>query len=322
MTDLSKKVLRTIDKYGMTAPAQTVIAAVSGGYDSICMLHILKELMPLRKFDVCVAHVNHCLRTEADSDMQFVESAAKRLRLLCHTVKIDVAAYADDNKISIETAGREVRYKYFNEIAERYPSAVVATAHNANDGIESFFMHLMRGCGLAGLTGIKAKRGNIIRPLIEVNREEIERFCRENSLPIVQDITNFSDEFTRNDIRHSIVAPMLERCSTDCLSRTMCVLSDEEDFLQNYTRTVICDYVNYNKIDVKKFNRLHIAVKRRILREIIPKPDVGLVHIDSCINLAEKNYGNKVLILPGGTEVKISKGILTVGKVQTNLRGD
>ena len=319
MNAFEMHVLKTVDKYNMITRGQTVIAAVSGGYDSLCMLNVLCNLRKLRGFDVCVAHVNHMLRAEADADEEFVIKEAERLGIRAYAKKINVSKYAEENKISFETAGRILRYAFFEEISENYKNTVVATAHNANDSAESMLMHLMRGSGLTGLVGIRPKTKNIIRPLIEADRTDIEKYCDENGLVPRHDCTNDSDDYHRNDIRHNILAPMLERCSLASLCRTMNVLSGEEEFLEQYTDDIIKKCVRSEgeekHIQVSDFNKLPLAIRRRLLKYIIDdsrEKQLCMVHIDDIITMTEKNYGGKQLCLPGGIIAKIQKGVLII----------
>lgn len=319
MNAFERHILKTVDKYNMIKRGQTVIAAVSGGYDSLCMLNVLCNIKRLRGFEVCVAHLNHMLRDEADADEEFVEKEAQRLGVKAYTKKVNVSKYAEENKISFETAGRILRYEFFEEISKNYEDTVIATAHNANDSAESMLMHLMRGSGLTGLVGIRPKTKNIIRPLIEADRIDIEKYCDENGLVPRHDCTNDSDDYHRNDIRHNILAPMLERCSLASLVRTMDVLSGEEEFLEQYTNEKISEYVvissDEKRIRVKEFNSLSLAVRRRMLKNIIDdsrEKQLCTVHIDDIIAMAEKNYGGKQLCLPGGITVKLEKGFLII----------
>lgn len=317
MNSFERHILETVDKYNMIHRGQTVIAAVSGGYDSLCMLNVLYNIRRLRGFEICVAHFNHKFRKEADGDEDFVVKEAERLGIKVYTKKVDVSRYAEENKISFETAGRILRYEFFDEISRNYKDTVIATAHNANDSAESMLMHLMRGSGLTGLVGIRPKKNNIIRPLIEADRISIEKYCNEKGIIPRHDCTNDCDDYHRNDIRHNILAPMLERCSLGSLSRTMNVLSAEEDFLQQYTKDIVNKYVktenNEISISVKEFNKLPLAIRRRMLREVVdesPENQLCLVHIDDIISMAEKNYGGKKLCLPGGVTVVLEKGLL------------
>ncbi len=311
MNAFERHILETVDKYNMIQKGQTVIAAVSGGYDSLCMLQVLCNLRKLRGFEVCVAHVNHMLRKEADGDEDFVQKQAQKLGIKAYTRKFDVSRYADENRISFETAGRILRYGFFDEVAKNYENTVIATAHNANDSAESMLMHLMRGSGLTGLIGIRPKNGSIIRPLIEADRLDIEKYCDENGIIPRHDCTNDSDDYFRNDIRHNVLAPILERCSLASICRTMNVLSAEEEFLEEYTREAEKKYLNDNKISVKEFNMLPLAVKRRLLKSVITdtaENQLCLVHIDDIIAMAEKNYGGKQICLPNGRSVRLEKG--------------
>ena len=317
MDKLIIKILSVIDKYQLIEKNQTVLAAVSGGHDSLCMLYLLNEIRKIREFDLKVMHLNHSFREEADSDMEFVKSVSQKLGLEFFCEKVNVEQYAKQNGISFETAGRLVRYDFFDRVASQFLHSVIATAHNANDNIESFFMHLMRGSGLNGLSGISIKRDNIIRPLLFITREEIERYCNEKGIVPVLDITNDSDDYTRNDIRHNVIPAILNRRSIDSLTRTMDIINEENIFFEQYVKSIakncIIKYNDVAKIDIKQFNLLDKAVKRRILYEFLKDgPDVGLIHIDSIIEIASKNRGGSVSELPGGKKIKLNKGMLEI----------
>ena len=320
MNSFEQHVLETIDKYNMIKEGQTVIAAVSGGYDSLCMLHVLYNVRRLRRFEICVAHLNHKFRDEADADEAFVADEAKRLGLEFFSRRVNVAEYAEKNGISFETAGRNLRYSFFAELAGKFDNPLIATAHNANDSVESMLMHLMRGSGLSGLTGIKPVNGNVIRPLVETERKEIEKYCDSLGLVPRHDHTNDSDDYRRNDVRHNILAPILERCSIQSLSRTMNILSADDDFMENLARDFVEKHVKVSdetkRIPLKEFNKLHSAVRRRVVRialgECGGEKPIGLVHVDEVVKIAEKNYGGKVIQLPDGRMAKIEKGELII----------
>ena len=318
------KVLGTIDKYNMIKEGQTAVMGISGGYDSMSMLYALNEIHKIRHFDICAVHINHSFRDEADADCEYVKDVCDNLKIPFFGKKFDVERYANENKISFETAGREIRYSYFEEISKKFENPVIATAHNANDSIESFFMHLMRGSGLSGLRGILPVRGNVIRPVIECNREEIEAFCKRNNIEIRNDITNASDDYTRNDIRHNIVSEVIKRCSTDSLMRTMDVISADDAFIEEYVAPIRDKYIlckdNIIQIDLKRFNPLHKAVKRRIIKSVLPFNNMGMIHIDECIEMANNNRGGKVSLLPNGVKIEINKGILFIRKPVTDSK--
>jgi len=320
MNSFEQRILNIIDKYNMIPKGSMVVVGVSGGYDSLCLLNVLCNLRKLRKFDLCAVHINHSLREEADQDEAFVKKEAKRLGINAYTVKYNVGEYAEKNSISFETAGRILRYQFFNEVAQKFENSVIATAHNANDSAESMLMHLMRGCGLTGLIGIRPVSGNIVRPLIETDRNSIEEYCKSNGLVPREDVTNNSDDYFRNDIRHNVLEPILKRCSIESLTRTMNILADDNCFINNYATNEANKYIIIKEdkkvIPVKEFNKLPMSVKRQIVRIALEKTDgenqIGLVHIDEIIKMANKNYGGKFVELPGKRIVKLEKGELVL----------
>ncbi len=309
----------------MIISGETVIAAVSGGFDSLCMLYVLNELKRIRRFSLCVAHLNHSFRSDADEDERFVADTCKSLGISFYSKKVNVAEYAKHNKISFETAGRELRYDFFDELMRNIENSVTATAHNANDNAESFIMHLLRGSGLGGLTGIQPVRNKIIRPLIEQSRQDIENYCVINNLMPKTDFTNFDDSYTRNDIRHNVMPPLAQRGGIEAIGKAIPLLSADEEFLQEYTADIFDKYVNVCDktavIDAKSFNRLHKAVKRRLLRKILEgsEKEISQIHIDSIISVSEKNFGGKYAVIPGGAAARLEKGkIIISNEVQNN----
>ncbi|MDR2558962.1 MAG: tRNA lysidine(34) synthetase TilS, partial [Oscillospiraceae bacterium] len=192
-----------IEKYNMLSGGETVIIALSGGADSVCLLHALLEL----NITVEACHVNHKLRGEAsDSDEMFVRNLCERLGIKLHVYEINVKSLQKKHQ-SLEECAREARYSYFAEIGA---GKIIATAHTAGDNTETVLLNLIRGTGLRGLCGIPPKRDNIIRPLIETTRAEILTYLEKKGADFVTDESNFSDEFTRNNLRLNVI-PLLEK---------------------------------------------------------------------------------------------------------------
>lgn len=320
MNKFEKAVLKTIDRHKMLKEGSTVIAAVSGGFDSVCMLHVLLKLKSIRKFNLCAAHLNHCFRRDSDEDENYVIKLCKDWNITVYSEKINVERYALLNKISFETAGRNIRYDFFNRLLNSIPNSIAATAHNANDNAETVIMHLLRGCGLGGLIGIKAVRGKIIRPLIEQKREDIERYCAENNLFPKTDYTNFDDAYTRNDIRLNVMPHLEKRGGVNSIIKTSNLIYADECFLRQHTELVFkdCVFVDKNSFVIKlsAFNRLHLSIKRRLLKYILKNSDkeIGFSHIDSVISIAAKNYGGKRVPLPGASFAVVEKGNLIIFK--------
>ncbi|VAW24261.1 tRNA(Ile)-lysidine synthetase [hydrothermal vent metagenome] len=198
-----------INKQRLFEPQQKILLAVSGGVDSMVMLFLFEQ----SGFNYSVVHCNFQLRgNESGQDEQFVKEYAGRLGVRLHTKQFDTEDYAKANGISIEMAARELRYEYFDGLAESYHYDYIATAHHQDDQIETFFINLMRKTGIRGLSGIKPKAGKIIRPLLFTNRKEIMNFAVQNNIPYREDSTNRSTAFRRNFIRHNIL-PKFEEIS-------------------------------------------------------------------------------------------------------------
>lgn len=205
MTD---KVTQTIKKHNMLEPGDTVGVGVSGGADSVALLHFLVNNKDLLGFEsVTAVHVNHLIRgEEAERDADFTKEVCKNLGVPCKVVTVDVPGESEKTGESIETCARRLRY----EIFESFGFRKFATAHNLNDRMETFFFNLARGASISGLLSIPYVRNSYIRPLLDVTREEIEKYLQENGLTHITDSTNSCDDYTRNKIRHNLIPQMFE----------------------------------------------------------------------------------------------------------------
>ncbi|MCL2074252.1 MAG: tRNA lysidine(34) synthetase TilS [Marinilabiliaceae bacterium] len=194
----------------------TILVAVSGGADSMALLHLFMKA----GFKCFVAHCNFSLRgAESDNDEQFVIEICKNLNVECFAKTFDTTTFAKENKISIEMAARELRYKWFNELATKLNIDFIATGHHAEDAIETFFLNLARGTGIRGLTGISPRKGKIIRPLLFAFSEDVRTFCSLNQIEYRTDSTNLKTNFNRNKIRNLII-PLFKEINPSFL-RTM-----------------------------------------------------------------------------------------------------
>lgn len=205
------KVVETIEKYELFQKGDWVVAGVSGGADSVALLHCLAQKLPQYELHLAVCHLNHRLRgEESDRDEAFVRELCGRMGLPCHVLSEDVAAAAKERGIGLEECGRELRYRFFQETASRYGNGTkIATAHTLSDQAETVLFRLARGTGLRGLCGIPPVRGAIVRPLLEVTRAEIEAYCAENGLAFVTDSSNRDRSYARNRIRLETVPSLL-----------------------------------------------------------------------------------------------------------------
>ena len=202
----------TISKYGMLEPGEKVLVGISGGCDSSVLLHLMSFLATQWGLTLEAAHVNHNLRgPESLRDERFVRSMCREYGVKLHVMNANVHAYAEEHRLGEEEAGRELRYQYFEHCAKRMGKGTkIATAHTLSDCVETFLFNMARGTGLAGLCGIPPVRGDIIRPLIETTRNQIEEFCADQGIPFITDSSNLTDEYSRNRIRHSAVPALLE----------------------------------------------------------------------------------------------------------------
>lgn len=323
MEVLEEQVLKTIKKYQLIEHKDKIVLGVSGGPDSICMLHLLNKLYRKREdllteengpkgpfpIAIMVAHVNHMIRKEADDDERFVRDYCEKNKIEFYAKSIDVQNLANTNKIGIEEAGRLARYEFFEEILQKTQATKIAIAHNKNDKVETILMHTLRGSGMKGLKGIEPKRGNMIRPLIECERSEIERYCEREHLNPRIDKTNFENIYHRNKIRN-VVIPYIQKEFNPNIIQTIDRLSDivtlEDEYMEKQTKKVYQELVLEEKqkeviIDLKKFNLQELVIKSRLIRYIIKRlfgttASIEKIHIDDVIKLCSNNIGNKYLM--------------------------
>lgn len=207
MIKFYEKISNAVSDYNMISDGDAVVIALSGGADSVSLLYAMNKLSQQLGFSLSACHVNHGLRGEdSDSDMHFCEELCNTLSIPIEVLDTDVRSFQQKHE-SLEETARRIRYDFFEKVSQ---GKKLATAHNSNDSAETVLLNMMRGTGLKGLCGIPPVRGNIIRPLIYCSRDEVEQFCKENSLSYVTDKTNLSDDYTRNKVRHLILPEMLK----------------------------------------------------------------------------------------------------------------
>lgn len=227
-----KKIRNTAEKYNMLKNGDTVVCGLSGGADSVCLLLALRELAVEMNITVEALHVNHCLRgVESDRDESFCRELCSRLKIPFTAVSCDVKGYSQSNSLSCEEAARKLRYGIFHNYTN---GKKLATAHNADDNLETMMLNLIRGTGLKGLSGIPPMRENIIRPLLSVTRREIEEYLQDIGQNYVTDSTNLTDDYTRNKLRHNIIPLMkeLNGSLTETTIRTAQVLRSENELIE------------------------------------------------------------------------------------------
>lgn len=299
MKKSEEKILSVIDKYHMVSPDDTVVVAVSGGADSMCLLHFFNKYSMKLKLNIICAHVNHGIRgKEAERDEEFVRQYCEKNSIKAVFAHFNVPEIAKKSGESEEQCGRRLRYEFFNSVAE---NVKIATAHNLNDSAETFIFNFARGTGLKGLTGIPFVRDNIIRPLSMCTREEIEQYLLEENVSFVTDSTNLSDEYSRNKIRHNIL-PVLTDINNgffSVFSGCISSLTDAENYLSSVTQKAFDETKENDTFSVKKILSLDKAIQDRLLiaiSEYFGAYDISFRHIEIIRSFLTKGGA---LMLPG-----------------------
>ncbi len=251
-----------------------ILVAVSGGADSMALLHGLHELACRGPWRLTVAHLDHGIRGKsASEDADFVKAAASRLGIPCVSAKVRVPALAKRQGISLEMAARKVRYQFLARTARAVKADVIATAHTADDQVETVLLKLIRGAGRSGLSGIDAFTSlegvTVMRPLLSVPRAEIESFLKRRKIPWREDASNRDTTFLRNRVRHELI-PLLERDYNpgirDALGRTREVLAAEDDWMEAWASRILTDCAQGGGLDCRILRDQPLAARRRVIR--------------------------------------------------------
>ncbi len=336
--------LKTVEAFireqDLIPPGSTVLCAVSGGADSIAMLHILYRLRDKLDFSLAAAHYNHKLRgAESDRDQQFT---AQFIQLCCgvhrcsngnllpavplYTGSGDVAGQARLRGTGIEETARDMRYAFLRQAAEEAGADLIATAHTASDNVETILFHLARGSGLRGLGGILPKRDNIIRPLLSTTRQEVEDYLFRHSLPHMEDSSNQDDSYARNRLRHQIL-PVLEDISPGFSARiadTAALLRADEAVLTAQAQKLADQAVLRNgelSIDAPLLAAAPDPVASRCLRLLLGRlwqgdQNCSAAHLNALLRLCRGNSPSAELYLPHGTNaMRIYEKLLLVPRL-------
>ena len=313
---------KTIADYGLLHGGESVLVGLSGGADSVCLTHALCALRDELDITVSAAHINHGIRgVEADRDEEFARQFAMSLGIEFYSVRLDIPAKAKENGVSEETAGRNARYAFFNEICRKYGIDKIATAHNKNDNAETVVMNFMRGGTIKGLGGIPRMRDNIIRPLLDMSRDEIERYCSENELEYVTDSTNLSCNYTRNKVRN-ILIPLIERefnaSFTETVTENAVLAAEDSAYIDKTARAEYERIVTNGRAEIKELMSLDAAIRRRVVYYMLSetsgtRSDIGSAYVKSVLSLLQKTSGASV-DLPYGIRARNEYGFLVTEK--------
>lgn len=307
---MKTKVIDTIKKYDMIRDNDVIVMGVSGGPDSVCLLFLLKEIISdYSGVTLEAVHVNHQIRANASRDEEFVQMLCERLGIVFHTAVAPVTRIASKMGISTEEAGRIVRYDAFNKVLGNRQGKI-AVAHHANDVAETMLFNLFRGTDIKGMVGINPVRDNVIRPLIEISRSEIENYLKANKIEYVTDETNNTDEYTRNKIRHNIIEYASENIIPNAalnMSKASGRFASIESFLEESAYLCANDAlleatpfsVTY---DINILLTKHPYMINRVIYDGIcsvagSKKDIEENHVEAVVNILRRD-GTKEVNLP------------------------
>ncbi len=310
---IQRKVLEYVKTFHMLEKEDYVVAGVSGGADSVCLLFMLCELKKEIPIEIHVVHVNHMIREDAGADAAYVETLCERFNIPFSLVECDVKALAKKQHISTEEAGRNVRYEAFNRILTLHGNqrnGKIAIAHNKNDCCETFLFHLFRGSSLKGLSGIQPVQNRIIRPLLCLERCEIEEFLDKNGIKYCIDSTNLEDNYTRNKIRHHILKTAVQEINTAAVSHIYeaCRKADEAYlFMDDMVKNAYTAYVSEQEqngifglhIVRECFDVLHPTIQGYVIIKALEavagsRKDLSAVHIEQMKQLSDRQCGREI----------------------------
>ncbi|MDF2567639.1 MAG: tRNA(Ile)-lysidine synthetase [Oscillospiraceae bacterium] len=285
----------TISNFNMLQTGDSVVVGVSGGADSMALLHFLKFGEHDLSSHVIACHINHCLRgEESDRDEAFVKNQCGKWNVPCYVLRCDVASLAKEQKLGVEECARNVRYDFFEKTAQEY-KAKIATAHTQSDRTETMLFNLARGSALSGLCSIPPVRGNIIRPLIRCTRFEIEEYCKDNDIAFVTDSTNLETDYARNKIRLDII-PKFREINGGFDHNTAKLIENiniDNDYLEKQAEIALEQSKTPDGFLCDSLDKLHPAIKRRAAAQMLKQQQIqiDLKKIEGILSMIESKSG-------------------------------
>lgn len=317
-----EKVAQFAEKWEMLQKGDKVIVGVSGGADSVCLLFVLMELQKNIGFEIVVVHVNHLLRgKDAENDEVYVRELCGKYHLPCEVYRENVEFIAKKRKESLEEAGRNVRREAFEKILQKHHGTKIALAHHRNDNAETLLMNLSRGSGLAGLGGMRPVKDNKIRPLLCLERKEIEEYLQKEHISYCTDETNLSDDYTRNRVRNHVIQTLEKGVNEKAVahfSETMERIWELQDYMEEETEKL------YNRVVLTKEKKIFLLkeeyekvpsvfrgllIKKAIVSATEKEKDIHAVHIEEVRKLMENQVGREISLPYGICAVRCYEGI-------------
>jgi tRNA(Ile)-lysidine synthase len=310
--NLIKTIQNTIFQNNLFEKNSKLVVGVSGGPDSTCLLDILIKLQKKYSLDLIIAHVNYGLRGKnSQEDEKFVKNLEEKYALKIAVLKPKIKA-----KNNLEDNLRNIRYDFFEKIRKQNAFNYIVVAHNLNDQVETFLMRLIRGSGLSGLSGMKYRNGKIIRPLLGTTRKEILEYLKKNKLNYRIDKTNEEDLFLRNKIRNNLI-PYLEKEFNPNISETLFNAAESigEDY--DFIAASVDKYKNQRTFSVSEIKKLHPALQKAIIRQIICETknnlkNIGAAHIEEVLKIINSIKNKKQIVSFGGLKITRSNDRLSI----------
>lgn len=335
-----EKIIRTIEEKQLIEKGEHIVVGVSGGPDSVCLLHVLYCLAQEWNLSLYAVHINHCLRgEEADLDQAYTEDLCKQLGIPCYVFSYDVERMATEEAVTTEEMGRLVRYQSFEQVRQEILTknykdgkncvVKIAVAQNQNDQAETILMRIIRGTGIDGLAGIDYIRdGIIIRPLLDVGREEIENYCQKNHLSTRIDQTNLEPMYTRNKIRLELIPYLRDNYNEGIittLNRLAKIASQDKEFINTQVENAMkirnkeTDSL-YPSLDRQAYCKLHPSISKRLITKVFKEmgliQDISAAHLDLGDRMVREGKVGDRIDFPRGFGLKISYGTVTFLKGQ------
>lgn len=312
-----ESILKTVTDSGMIDYGDRIVVGVSGGADSLCLLHFLTTIQEEFSLEIIVAHVNHNLRgKEAERDQRVVEEFCRERQIRCEVKSVEVGRLATENGESSEECGRRIRYEFFDELS--HDNGKIATAHTLSDSVETVLFHLVRGTSLNGLVGIPEKRGNIIRPLIRITRSQVEEYCRENHIAYVTDSTNLQNQYNRNKIRN-IVTPVFKEINPS-FEVTVGRLCESAKYYLDFVTETAVQVINKSRIKQNTITMYRCADLQQCHQTVLRQVILLLFQQAGCYAYEEKHILlTEKAVQQNGGAVDLPKNYCAVVR-QGNLR--
>lgn len=325
-----EQVKKTITKYQMLDQGDKVLVGVSGGPDSLALLHILKGLQRAYSLELFVVHLNHMFRgEEAAREAQYVATLAKEWNIPYQIFTEDVQAFATQEGLSAQDAGHKIRKRIFKKLKEEKGFTKLALGHHGDDRVETLLIHLLHGTGLEGLAAMPPKKGWLIRPLAEVGKQEIINYCQKNNLRFCVDPSNSKEIYLRNKVRLNLL-PYLEKEFNPNIMQNLLkfksIVEEDNEYITDQVKKILVRTLKSSHegkivVDLEILQREPLAIQRRIIREVysLLRPEsqgLAFNHVEQVLDLASFKRGSKKMDLP--FNVKVQKGYTTLEFIDNN----